>query len=254
MNNLQQNRNLASIILAAGQGKRMGLKEVNKVTMPLHGKPIILHIVHFMQKLKIKNVIIVVGHAKESVQHAVKGESVIFAVQKEQLGTGDALASALGKLPFGTTDIIVVYGDDAVLYADNQLKIIKELIKHHLETECAISLLTIEQPNPAGLGRIVRDDKGMISAIVEEKDATDAQKMITEINPGCFIFKVEFLKKYLDLVKKSPVTGEYYVTSLIDLAISHGESVETVRGGSLTWRGVNTLEELEEAKRLIAKI
>ncbi len=113
--------------------------------------------------------------------------------------------------------------------------------------------MTIEQENPQGLGRIVRGMDDELVGIVEEKDATDDQKRITEINPGCFVFSVQFLKKYLTQVEKSPVTGEYYLTSLIDLALVNNEKVETVQGGKLVWRGVNTPEELEEAERLIAQ-
>ena len=111
--------------------------------------------------------------------------------------------------------------------------------------------MTIEQEDPTGLGRIVRGEDDTVQAIVEEKDATLEQKKIKEINPGCFVFSVAFLKEYLPLVDKSPVTGEYYLTSLIDLAMKHGKKVETVKGGRLAWRGVNTPEELVLAEQLL---
>ena len=87
------------------------------------------------------------------------------------------------------------------------------------------SFLTIEQEDPAGLGRVVRDSEGNLLAVVEEKDASEEQKKIKEINPGCFLFRVDFLKEYLPQIETSPVTGEYYLTSLIDMAILQGESM-----------------------------
>src|SRR6185369_11810693 len=106
---------------------------------------------------------------------------------------------------------------------------------------------TIDQENPSDLGRIVRDEHGKIKAIVEEKDATDAEKKIQEINPGCFIFSVQFLKTYLPKLAKSSVTGEYYLTKLVDLAIADGQKITAVQGGTMDWRGINTKEELQAA-------
>lgn len=244
---------IASVILAAGKGKRMNLQETNKVTSLLSGKPIILHIVQFMKRLGIQTNVIVVGYAKDSVMEAVAGEQVLFAEQTEQLGTGDALRCAVEVLPPEITDVLVVYGDDGVLYNEKSLPVIETLFRIHKEKDAKLTFLTIEQENPKGLGRIVRDEAGDVEAIVEEKDATDEQKQIKEINPGCFLFTVDFLKEYLPQVKKSPVTGEYYLTSVIDLAFHHSVPIQTVQGGRLPWRGVNTPEELEEAKKIYAQ-
>ncbi len=247
---LAQNRNLGAIILAAGKGKRMNSTDKNKVTLSLVDKPIILHIVKFMKKLAASSIVVVVGFAKESVMKVLEGENVIFAIQKDLLGTGHATRVALKKLPKNITDVIVVYGDDGVIYIDKHLPIINSLFEKHFQTNSEFSFLTIEKDDPTGLGRIVRDKKGKLQEIVEEKDADLEQKKIKEINPGCFIFKVSFLNKYLPKLEKSNATGEYYLTSLIDVAINNMEKVETLRGGKMVWRGVNTREELEEAERL----
>lgn len=253
-NSIFNNRHIAGVILAAGKGTRMNLEERNKVTLHLAEKPIVLHIVEFMKTLPIDDIVVVVGHAKETVMQVLEKEQVIFAEQQQQLGTGDALAVAFRSLPPNITDAFVVYGDDAVFYNSKHKPIIEQLFIKHIISNAAITFLTIERENPTGLGRIIRDAEGHVQAIVEEKDATAVQKAITEINPGSFIFKVSFLKKYLPLIKKSPVTGEYYLTSLIDIAVAHNELVETLKGGKLLWRGVNTPEELEEAKVLYSKI
>ena len=246
-------KKLGGIILAGGKGKRMKMETANKVTVQLANKPMIKHIVDFMNGLSIDTIVVVVGFAKESVFEVLHDSSVIYAEQKEQLGTGHAVSVALDELPADVSDVLVVYGDDAVLYAEKHLPTIKKLFETHDSSDAVLTLLTVEQENPFGLGRIVRDNSGKAVAIVEEKDATEEQKKITEINPGCFVFSVDFLRKRLSEVEKSPATGEYYITSLIDLALHHGENVETVQGGKMAWRGVNTPEELAVAETLFVK-
>lgn len=252
-----QDRKLGAVILAAGKGKRMEIEGegVNKVTMSLANKPIILRIVEFMKKLGVEATVVVVGHAKESVMEALKEQKdVIYAEQKELLGTGHAALIALDKIPAEITDVIIVYGDDAVIYIEEHLPIIGKLFETHYSSAAAFTFLTITKDNPFGLGRIVRSKEGKVLAIVEEKDATEEEKKITEINPGCFIFKVDFLKKYLKKVQRSSATGEYYLTSLIDLAIKQNEHVETLKGGYMAWRGVNTKDELREAEALLSNL
>jgi len=252
---MSEERKLGAVILAAGRGKRMEVEGVNKVTMSLAEKPIILRIVQFMKKLGIESTVVVVGHAKESVMEVLKDEqNVYFAEQKELLGTGHAALVALEKIPADVTDVIIVYGDDAVIYIDDHLPIIEKLFETHYVSNAAFTFLTIEQENPFGLGRIVREESGRVKSIVEEKDATEEQKKIKEINPGCFIFRVDFLKEYLGKVQKSSATGEYYLTSLIDLAMKNNVHVETMKGGYMAWRGVNTKEELKQAEDLLKSL
>lgn len=251
---MNKKRKLGAIILAAGQGKRMQINDVNKVTMPLNNKPIISHIVHFMKRMTIDTIVVVVGHAKESVMETLQKEHVLFAEQTERLGTGHALQVGVSALPEDVTDVLVVYGDDAVFYNSKHMPVMEELFKEQLSSDAVFTFLTIEQEDPSGLGRIVRDKEGKLQAIVESKDATDEQLQINEINPGCFVFSTDFLKKYLPKVTPSPVTGEYYLTSLIDLAIQDELQVQTVKGGKMAWRGVNTKEELAEAERLFAQL
>src|SRR5947209_8444411 len=138
-------RNFAAIILAAGKGKRMRLENANKVTVQLAEKPIIVHIVDFLKSLAIQNIVVVVGHQKESVRDALAGQEVIFAEQQELLGTGDAVRCALLVLPENITDVLVVYGDDAILYAGKNLPLIQKLFNEHLQKNDKVTFLTIEQ-------------------------------------------------------------------------------------------------------------
>lgn len=252
-NNIMSNpnmKNIAAVILAAGKGKRMEMKSANKVTAHLAKRPLIVHIVEFMEVLGLNTILTVVGYHKESVQESLKNHTISFVEQKEQLGTGHAVECAIKELPEHITDVLVAYGDDAVLYSQKNLGVVKKIFALHKEKHNAITFLTIEQDNPFGLGRIVRDEKGNILSIVEEKDANEKERTIKEINPGCFVFSVDFLKKYLPQLPRSSVTGEYYLTSLIDMAIKHGEPVDTVQGGKMSWRGVNTKEDLALAENL----
>lgn len=240
---------LGAIILAAGKGKRMQSKDTNKVALKLGGKPIILHAVHLFQKMKLAVIVIVVGHAKHSVINAVSDDTVIFAEQKEQLGTGDALKVALEKIPEYIHSVLVVGGDDSYLYTQD---LITKLQEKHFSAEADITLLTIQVKDPFGLGRIIRNVDGQVTAIIEEKDATESQRIINEVNPGCYIFKTDFLKEYLKLISKSSVTGEYYLTSLVEIAIKNKKKIASYNAGYIPWRGINTPEELEHAQKLMS--
>ncbi|OGH06000.1 MAG: hypothetical protein A2W22_03690 [Candidatus Levybacteria bacterium RBG_16_35_11] len=242
-NNLKQ---LGAIILAAGKGKRMNSKKINKVVLHLADKPMILHAYHLLKSVKIETIIVVVGFAKDSVMRFL-GKDVIYAEQKKRLGTAHAVSVALRKIPAHIKHVLVLNGDDSAFY---NKKTLQKLIAWHFESGSELTLLTLEKDDPSGLGRIIRDNEGKIAAIIEEKDANSKQRKIKEINPACYLFEVNFLKKYLKKVEKSKVTGEYYLTSLIRLGIENKAKIESHRMGKYVWRGVNTDEELKEAEFL----
>lgn len=243
-------KNIGAIILAAGKGKRMNSKNLNKVVLPLGDRPMIMHVVEFIKDLGIHTIVVVVGFAKKSVEKTLNGTSIIYAVQRKRLGTGHALSKAVEKLPKSIENILLTQGDDAFFYRKENLHFVEKLIKKHFETSSSVTILTIELDNPFGVGRILRNSSGKILKIVEEKDATDVQREIKEVYSGCGVYNVAFLKKYLKLIKKSSVTGEYYLISLIDLAAKNGELIAAVEAGKIPWRGVNTPQELEIARKL----
>ncbi len=247
----ENNRTLGAIILAAGRGKRMNVKAKNKVTLSLANKPLILHSINILEEMDFDKIVVVVGFAKESVKNVLKDSSILFAEQKKRLGTAHAVKCALKVLPEDITDVLIVQGDDSAFYKKD---IIDKLTKTHFKSNSALTFLTINVVNPQGLGRIMRDEEGKVVAVVEEKDATKRQRTINEINPACYIFKTGFLRRYLPKVRKSPVTREYYLTSLIRIALKNKEKMETLQAGFMSWRGVNTKEELEEAERLFKMI
>ena len=241
---------LGGVILAAGKGKRMKSKTSNKVTLLLGNKPMIVYAVELLGGLKLSPIVVVVGFAKDSVKKLIRRD-VIFAEQKKRLGTAHALGTGIKVLPKETTDVLVIQGDDSAFYKRQTLE---KLIKLHRQNKNALTLLTLEVSNPTGLGRIIRDKNGRVSGIIEEKDATPIERKIKEITPACYVFNLSFLRKYLSKVPKSAVTGEYYLVSLLRIAIKNKEKVEDVAGGFMPWRGVNTKEELEEAQDLYSKL
>jgi bifunctional UDP-N-acetylglucosamine pyrophosphorylase / glucosamine-1-phosphate N-acetyltransferase len=239
-------KSLGAIILAAGKGKRMKSKNINKVTLPLADKPMIMHAINLLEEIKVKHIVVVIGFAKKSVMD-ILGNRVIFAEQPKRLGTAHAVSCGLKKIPNDVSNILVINGDDSAFYTKDT---IEKLIELHFSSNASLTMLTIEKDNPFGLGRIIRDEGDKILSVVEEKDATEKQREIKEINPACYIFRIEFLKKYLNQVKKSEITGEYYLTSLINMGIQNNEIIETFQGGNLPWRGINTKDELQEAEKM----
>lgn len=241
---------IGGVILAAGKGTRMNSTTVNKVALPLAGKPMIVHALELLERLSVDPVVIVVGFAKESVMSKVT-KKVIYAEQAERLGTAHAVETALSQLPEVVENILVIQGDDSAFYKEESLR---KMIDQHLLNNNALTFLTVELSNPSGLGRVVRDKEGDLLKIVEEKEASAEEIKIKEVNPACYVFNVSFLRKYLPFVKKSEVTGEYYLVNLIETAQENHERIEAMKGGSISWRGVNTPEELMEAEKLYQEV
>jgi bifunctional UDP-N-acetylglucosamine pyrophosphorylase / glucosamine-1-phosphate N-acetyltransferase len=240
---------IGAIILAAGKGSRMKAKASNKVTYMLGNKPMIMHVVHLLESLHLTPIIIVIGFAKESVR-SLFDKNVLFTEQTKRLGTAHASIQALKVLPKNISHVFILNGDDSAFYTK---KILNKLLKQHTNNKNSITFLTIEVENPIGLGRIIRK-KGEVVAIVEEKDATDLERKIKEINPACYLFDAKFLRKYITKVPKSKVTGEYYLMSLVEIALKNNYKVQGIKGGNIPWRGVNTGEELKEAQNLYSMI
>lgn len=235
-------KDFVAIVLAAGKGIRFNAKEINKVMYPLAGKPMIGYTINLLKGVGFKKIIIVVGFAKESIINYL-GEKFIYVKQPKRLGTAHALKCALPKIPKETKNIFVCYSDDTAFYPP---QVIKKQVKLHLKND--LTLLTVIKNNPFGLGRVIRDKQGRMMGIVEEKNATTLQKKIKEINTGCYCFKLAFLKKYLPLIKKNPVKGEYYLTDIVALAIAAGKKVRTLRISQGDYfQGINTKKQLEAA-------
>lgn len=241
------NQNLCIIILAAGKGKRMNNPVLAKVMAELDGMPLIGHVLNEANKLFPEKIIIVVGHQKESVINYVNSlglKNISFVEQKEQLGTGHAVNQAKPALDNYNEDILILAGDVPLLSSYTLIK----FINFHNE-KSDVSVLSTNAPNPFGYGRIIRDEKANFLKIIEEKDATDDERKVTEINSGVFLLKSELLFKSLHEVSNKNAQGEYYLTDIIEILKKKGSNVHAFAGADFEeLQGVNSPEDLKKVE------
>ncbi len=229
------------VILAAGQGKRMH-SNLPKVLHPIAGKPLLAHVIDTARQLAPEKLIIVRGHGGDAVQACVAADDIGWAEQAQQLGTGHALAQALPQLgDAGLT--LVLYGDVPLTTADT----LKRLL--HAARD-GLAILTVDLAVPTGYGRIVRDGAGLVTSIVEEKDASPAQKAIREVNTGIMAMPTARLADWLGSLKNDNAQGEYYLTDTVALAVAEGLPVRTAQPvGEWEVLGVNSKVQLAELER-----
>lgn len=245
---IAKDNKIAAIVLAAGKGVRMGAKKVNKVTLSLIGKPLIRYATDLCERSGIRKIVIVTGFAKDSIKK-ILGKKYIYANQQFQLGTAHAVSTGLKYLSPQVKDVLVFYADHCAFYHPEQ---IASLIDLHRKTKAALTFVTVKSDNPFGYGRILRGKKEKVLGIVEEKNARPSEKKIKEINPGTYCFKIYFLKKYLPKVEKNKVSGEYYITDLIQAAALNREKIQTFRVDNPNVAlGINTPEELRQAEKIM---
>ncbi|MDO8269259.1 MAG: sugar phosphate nucleotidyltransferase [Candidatus Levybacteria bacterium] len=239
--------NLTAIILAAGRGSRMQSTDTNKVALEVSGEPMLVRTIKILNQAGISNIVVVVGFAKESVIPLL-AQDIIIAEQTEQLGTGHAVQSALSCVPINTHDVLIVYGDDSFLHTPQTFQ---KLYETHREKEAKITFITMQMENPSGFGRIIRDEKDEVVGIVEEKNASEEQRKITEINLGCYIIDKKYLEENIKNIAKNLVTGEYYITDIIDIIAGHNGKIAAYKLTGGNWRGVNTREDLIQAEQMV---
>lgn len=209
---------LHTIILAAGKGTRMKSRRP-KVLQTLAGKALVRHVLDTCQSIQSDGTVLIYGFGGDMVKADLAEYAVTFVEQAEQLGTGHAVKMALPHLPNDGKSLIL-YGDVPLTQADTLTKLVEA------NTD-GISMLTLNVANPFGLGRIIRQD-GKVVAIVEQKDATDAQKAITEINSGIYCVDNALLHKYLPILSNDNAQGEYYLTDIVKLAVADGVTIATI--------------------------
>lgn len=241
-------KNVAAVILAAGEGTRIKARRKNKVAYKLAGRPMITYVVEILGRVGIEQIIVVVKHFEDSVRQALKGKKVTFAREGDKKGTAAALEDGLKAISRGAKRIIVMYGDDSAFYPADLFRL---LLNEHDKSGAEATLLSIKVDDPTGLGRILRNKAGEIVGIVEEKVATDEQKKINEINTGCYCFNREFIERRVGEIEKNPVSQEYYLTDIVEVALGHGEKVHVcLYPDSSVWFGVNNRSQWAKAMRL----
>ncbi len=211
---------LLPIILAAGQGTRMN-SSLPKVLHTIGGKPMLQHVIDSCQQLDPKLIGIIVGHGADKVKGSIEVENPSWVSQAQQKGTGHAVLQAV-DLMLDNDVVIIAYGDVPLIKTDTLKKLAQKL------DTAVLSVLTTILDKPFGYGRIIRDDSSTIQCIVEEKDASDKEKEIAEVNTGFIAAKGEDLKRWLSQIKPNNAQGEYYLTDCIAMAVAEGGAVESV--------------------------
>ena len=234
---------LSTIILAAGQGKRMR-SNLPKVLQPLAGRPLLGHVLNCAAALKAEDVCVVHGHGADAVRAAFPGEAVRWALQAEQLGTGHAVQQAMPGTP-DDNRVLVLFGDVPLLTPATCRRLVDETL------EGDVGVLTVDMEDPTGYGRIIRENDS-VTRIVEEKDASDAEKAVVEINTGVLVCPGDKLRSWLDNLGNDNAQGEYYLTDVIAMAVSDGVTVHGVKADSWTEvMGINDKKQLAEAERAL---
>ncbi|MFM0235872.1 bifunctional UDP-N-acetylglucosamine diphosphorylase/glucosamine-1-phosphate N-acetyltransferase GlmU [Paraburkholderia sediminicola] len=231
------------VILAAGTGKRMR-SALPKVLHPLAGRPLLAHVIDTARALKPTRLVVVVGHGAEAVRQAVAAPDVQFAAQEQQLGTGHAVQQALPLLD-PSEPTLVLYGDVPLTRASTLQALTDRAGRG------GYGVLTVTLDDPSGYGRIVRDQHGKVSRIVEQKDATPEQLKIAEINTGIIVAPTERLGGWLAALKNDNAQGEFYLTDAVEMAIEAGLEVVTTQPDE-EWEtlGVNSKQQLAELERI----
>jgi bifunctional UDP-N-acetylglucosamine pyrophosphorylase/glucosamine-1-phosphate N-acetyltransferase len=232
------------VILAAGKGTRMK-SELPKVLHMIAGRSMLAHVVDTSKKLAADNLHVVTGHGADKVAaNFSQQQELNFIVQQQQLGTGHAL---LQSLPFLRSDSVTL-----ILYGDVPLITSKTLTKllGHVDTE-SLALLTVTMENPKGYGRIVRDENNDVLNITEQKDATDSQLNIKEVNTGIIAVTTQYLQKWLPKLTSNNVQGEYYLTDIIAMAVADGIAIKTAEPCA-PWEviGVNNKSQQAQLERI----
>ncbi|MGH8306004.1 MAG: bifunctional UDP-N-acetylglucosamine diphosphorylase/glucosamine-1-phosphate N-acetyltransferase GlmU [Steroidobacteraceae bacterium] len=236
---------LSVVILAAGEGKRMK-SALPKVLQPLAGRPLLKHVIDTARSLAPAAVYVVYGYGGDQVRAALADEPVSWTLQAERLGTGHALAQAMPQVPDGHT-VLVLYGDVPLISRATLAQLLAQRGAGN------VSLLTMMSDDPDGYGRIMRGRGGSVRRIVEQKDATRAQRAIRECNTGVLAAPAALLRSWLALLNTSNSQGEYYLTDVIALAVKDGIAVTPlIAPRALEVLGVNDklqLAALEASRR-----
>lgn len=229
------------VILAAGQGTRMR-SALPKVLHPVAGQSMLGHVIATARQLSPKGIHVVIGHGAEQVRERLAADDLNFVIQAEQLGTGHAVAQAVPELT--AERVLILYGDVPLIEAATLERLLSNV------GEQQIALLTVRLDDPTGYGRILRDEQGVVQAIVEHKDASAEQKLITEGNTGILAVPGKRLGDWLGRLSNSNAQGEYYLTDVIAMAVADGLTVATEQPlDAMEVQGANDRIQLAELER-----
>ncbi|MEM0982640.1 MAG: NTP transferase domain-containing protein [Planctomycetota bacterium] len=244
-------RRLSAVILAAGKGTRMK-SDLPKVCHPIGGRPMVCAVVDACLAAGCDRVVAVVGYKQELVRDALAeyGGTIEYVEQAEQLGTGHAVkmaAPVYASAEAGAEDVFVLCGDGPLIRAET----LGVLLERHRSTGATATLATATLDDPSGYGRVVRSGDGSFARIVEQKNASEAELAINEVNPSYYCFDARRLFDALDRVERNELTGEYYVTDAPALLLADGDRVEVIDAvPAEDVLSINTPEHLAEVDRI----
>ncbi|MBB6218456.1 bifunctional UDP-N-acetylglucosamine pyrophosphorylase/glucosamine-1-phosphate N-acetyltransferase [Anaerosolibacter carboniphilus] len=237
---------MTAVILAAGAGTRMKSK-LPKVIHEVSSKPMVEHVIDVAEENGVDRTIVVIGHGGELVEKAIDHRNVQFVWQREQLGTGHAVMQAADYLE-DEGDVLLLYGDTPLIRTET----IQELIQYHRQGNYAATVLTAQFEDPTGYGRIVRGQNGFVERIVEQKDASEDEKRIQEINSGMYCYNGKLLKEALKKLTNDNVQKEYYITDVVEILNQEGHRVGAYTVSDKTEiAGVNSRVQLAEAEAVM---
>ncbi|MGZ8485252.1 MAG: bifunctional UDP-N-acetylglucosamine diphosphorylase/glucosamine-1-phosphate N-acetyltransferase GlmU, partial [Candidatus Binatia bacterium] len=212
-----------------------------KVLHPLAGRPLFIHALGTAQRLLPARVAIVIGHGADLVRQAHSATAVAWAIQDKQLGTGHAVLCAKEVFDGFSGEVLILSGDVPLIKEAT----LRAMVDKHRSRQAAVTLLTAVLDRPQGYGRVVRDASGRVTGIVEEKDASEGQRQIGEVNAGVYVASSAFLFAALGAVKNDNRQGEYYLPDIVTIGLAQGKTIETVQAADAReMMGVNTKEDL----------
>lgn len=240
-----------AIVMAAGKGTRME-SELPKVLCQANGRPLVRYVLEALNQAGVEGMVVVVGYEAEQVESELSGESNLqFAYQTEQLGTGHAVMMCREQIKDHDGPVVVVAGDSPMMQASS----IKALLDDFANSTPACLLGSLNHSDPTGLGRIVRDPDGRFVGIVEEKDADEEQRKISEVNMSTYVFDCQKMLSALDRLTDDNNQKEYYITDLPGIMLEDGEDVRALPVlKPIESFSVNTLEQLAEVEQVMKNL
>ncbi len=238
--------NMKAVILAAGKGTRMK-SELPKVLHTVKGRTMVEYVIDAAKGAGADEICVIVGYKGDMVRESLNTLNVSYAEQAEQLGTGHAVKCAADFI--GTDgDTLILCGDTPLITSDT----LKKLYERHTENGNAVTVLSAIFEDPFGYGRIIKDSDGNFRAIVEQKDCTEEEAKVQEVNSGMYLFNSELLSQALGMLTNNNAQGEYYLTDTIEIIKGLGGKVEAMPVSNKDEiMGVNTVDQLLTAESLI---
>ncbi len=239
------NSSFVTIIMAAGKGKRME-SDLPKVLHCLGGRPLVHHVIDLARDVGSNRIILIIGYKQEMVRDVTQHLDVELVVQRQQLGTGDAVKSCEHVLEGFSGDVLVLSGDVPLMRPST----VRNARMLHEQSNAAATVFTFKPDDPAGYGRIVRGDNDRLLRIIEQKDANPEEMKIDEVNAGIYFFKKDLMYRALEEVNNENASGEFYLTDTISVLAGWGERLTPfLVDDPVEVAGVNTLQQLSHMEK-----